>query len=485
MEEEDLEQGELEQGIVVSEQDLRILKALTENESFANDFISRFEKNIFMYDAKEFGEYILAYYRKYKKPPTKRIILESVKDASLREKFNDIYSSLEETSYSLQEIEYDLDKLKNRFIISKIQSVKANISEVSDLSEAKNAVKLLKSELKEIESVESNIKLFTRKSLADYIPDFKYIYNQKIIDKNYGRGILTHYSFLDHVKNGMSGSEMLIIGGETGAGKSMFLNNLAIQMWLQGADPDLSKVGHNVLYFSLEMPFEQCFRRTLARIANVPMYEMRDAKLSRHDFESVNKTFNFLQKYPYRFEIIDTPRGTSVDLIEKVFLEAKSSFNPEIVVVDYLGLLDDDEVGGEDWLKLGKIAGKLHEFARVYNVVVLTAVQLNRPAQKANKDPSDLVGIHRIGRSSNILHHANIGIQIETRGNQESLMSDLIYHIIKNRDGDQGKHFLIKNFRNASLRDPEVPYTPPVDLTPLEFGNEDITPLLSKYGWNK
>jgi replicative DNA helicase len=283
--------------------------------------------------------------------------------------------------------------------------------------------------------------------------------------------------------------EMMIIGGETGAGKSMLLNNIAIQMWMQKNTvftEDYMK-GCNVLYFSLEMPFEACFRRTMARVADVPMYGIRDASLYKSQLEAMNTSFDFIDKYPYQFEIVDIPRGVTVDQIEARFLEAKAKFNPDVVVVDYLGLLEDSDSEGDDWLKLGHIAGKLHELARYYNIVVLTAVQLNRPTTKVNKDSSDLIGIHRIGRSSLIMHHANIGIQIESR-KDESTYGDLKYHVIKNRDGETGCHSLVKNFKHASLKDPEVPFEPPRDdsgILPLDGISEDISTLLEKYKWSQ
>ena len=145
--------------------------------------------------------------------------------------------------------------------------------------------------------------------------------------------------------------------------------------------------------------------------------------------------------------------------------------------------MEDKDAIGDDWLKLGYIAGKLHEFARTYGVVICTAVQLNRPK---GKDTSDIIGLHRIGRSSLIMHHATVGIQIETRHGEEGF-DDMIYHIIKNRNGECGKHLLRKDFSCATLVDYE-PYRP--KISDSEFGsvnliNEDISVQLEKLGWAK
>lgn len=114
----------------------------------------------------------------------------------------------------------------------------------------------------------------------------------------------------------------------------------------------------------------------------------------------------------------------------------------------------DDDSKDDDWLKLGKIAGKVHELARVHNTIVLSAVQLNR-SKASSKDTEDRIGMHRIGRSALIMTHANIGIQIETRPNEKNY-PDMYYHLIKNRDGEQGKGKLIKNLSCGTLLDDEI-----------------------------
>ena len=47
----------------------------------------------------------------------------------------------------------------------------------------------------------------------------------------------------------------------------------------------------------------------------------------------------------------------------------------KIIVIDYLGLMEYSDKDMEDWLKLGKISELCHEFSRVHNVTVLSAVR--------------------------------------------------------------------------------------------------------------
>src|SRR5690606_14523738 len=112
-----------------------------------------------------------------------------------------------------------------------------------------------------------------------------------------------------------------------------------------------------------------------------------------------------------------------------------------------------------DWLKMGAIAASLHEFSRAYNIAMVTAVQLTDIKRgsktKGDQEEHQKVGVPRIGRSSHIMHNVSIGIQIESRLNENNL-PDMKYHVIKNRKGPLGTGHMIKNFDCASLYD--VPF---------------------------
>jgi hypothetical protein len=124
-----------------------------------------------------------------------------------------------------------------------------------------------------------------------------------------------------------------------------------------------------------------------------------------------------------------------------------------------MGLMESKAFAKEqDWLKLGAIAANLHEFARVYDCLVITAAQLTDLDRSSNSggakdaEKSKRIGMHRWGRSSLIMHHVNLAVQIETRSN-EKMYPDMRLHIVKNRKGPLADGALIKNLANASLVD--------------------------------
>lgn len=475
----------MDKELCLEEQDLRLLKTILAEATIASEFANTYDESIFMGDSKKFAKMVLSYVKAYKVPPTKRVMLDRCSDnVELLDEVSTIWDAVQEIDCAATEFKYDLDKIKNRFAQYKVTTLKTMLDDPPlDLTATLKAVQEQLDDVKRIQK--GRRQAYTQKTLKSYIPDFKQSYNDKFRNKDLGKGILTGYSYLDHIKNGMSPAEMMIILGSSGGGKSLMLSNMSVQMWMQKNTifSETFTKGYNILYFSLEMPYEACFRRTLARLADIPLYALRDSTLNKFQVEAMKHAIDFIERYPYEFEIVDIPRGVTPEQIEARIQEALTRYNPDVIAVDYLGLLEDPSVQGDDWLKLTQVAGKLHELARVYNNVMLTAAQLNVIDPSKNKK-EEKVGFHRIGRAKGIVNHANICIQIETRPD-ESTFSDLKYHIIKNRDGELGQHIMLKNLRNSSLLDSPFEAKSEEGVPDFENDVQDISELLTKYDWGK
>jgi replicative DNA helicase len=443
-----------------SELDLVVLKTLLNNKKHALDFASEGDPKIFSPDVWNFAQVILGYIKTYKDLPTLKVVVERLSKGNndkLVETIKNIWSEIDHVSHDDREYKHNLEKIKKRFAEKQIKSAQESLAKFDPSTmDISKAVKEMQQTVQTIKSL-NQVRAYDRKTLKEAIPIFKEEYNAKIENPNFDTGIKTGYSYLDHATDGLRPGELVLIGGESGGGKSMLLMNIAVQMWLQQNTLDTPEdsfgPGNSVLYFSLEMPFRPCLNRVLARLSGNPSKLIRNAKLDSDQAEKLKKSLRFIKKYPYEFEIVDIPRGATMEQLEIIFEEAKAHYDPKIIVIDYLGLMEYD--GGkemDDWLKLGKISEKIHEFARVHNRTVLSAVQLNRT--KGAKD-EDKIGLHRVGRSALILTNANIAIQIESRQNEKQY-PDMRYHIIKNRDGELGNGVLIKNLSCGTLLDSKV-----------------------------
>lgn len=440
--------------------DLVILKTITTNKKHGLDFANEFDQTkqqFFSADVWNFANLVVGYLRTYKELPTLRVLTEKLSKGNnekLIDNVKKVWESIEKIAYDTKEFKHDLEKMKKRFAEKQISSVQSALNKQTDGN--MDISKAMADMQKTVQSIKSlnQTKAYDRKTLKEAVPIFREEYNAKMEDPNFDQGIKCGYSYLDSVTDGMRPGELILFGGESGAGKSMLLMNVAIQLWLQGNTLDTEDgqfgPGNNVLYFSLEMPFKPCLNRVLSRMSGNPSKLIRNAKLNQEEADKLKKALKFIKRYPYEFEIVDIPRGATMESLELIYEDAKAHYDPKIIVIDYLGLMDYDGADMEDWLKLGKISEKIHEFARVHNCIVLSAVQLNRA--KGGKDTDDKIGLHRIGRSALIMQNANIAIQIETRANEKQY-PDMYYHVIKNRDGELGKGKLIKNLACGTLID--------------------------------
>jgi replicative DNA helicase len=443
--------------------DLVILKTLVTNKKHALDFVNECDVKLFGTEVFHFANLAVGYIRTYKELPTERVMVEKLQKGNnnnIIEHVKKVWAQLENTKHDDREYKHDLEKLKKRFAEKEISTLKANL--VKFEPGTMDIDKALKEMQKTTQSIKTlnQVKAYDRQTLKEAVPRFRDEYNAKMEDPHFDAGIKTGYSYFDTVTDGCRPGELILIGGESGAGKSMLLMNVAIQMWLQGNTMDMTQnfgPGNSVLYFSLEMPFKPCLNRVLSRLSGNPSKKIRNATLNVDEAEKLKKSLRFIKNYPYEFEIVDIPRGATMESMELIFEEAKANYDPKIVVIDYLGLMSYEGPEMEDWLKLGKIAEKVHEFARVHNLIVLSAIQLNRA--KGGKDTEDKIGLHRIGRSALIMQNANIGVQIETRPNEKSY-PDMKYHLIKNRDGELGQGKLIKNLAAGTLIDDKVDEDP-------------------------
>jgi replicative DNA helicase len=450
--------------------DLAVLKSIITNKKIGLDFANECDPKIFSPEVWNFANLVVNYLRTYKELPTLRVMTEKLSknnNDKFLESVKTVWTELDKIKVNDQEYKHDLEKIKHRFAEKQLMVTQETLSklEPGSIDVNKSVVELQKT-IQNIKSL-SQARAYERKTLKEAVQSFREEYNAKQENPAFDRGILTGYSYLDHVTDGFRPGELIMIGGESGGGKSMLLMNMALQIWMQNNTIDMNTFGpgYNILYLSLEMPFKPCFNRVLARLSNNPSKLIRNAKLNLEEADKLKKALRFISKYPYHFEIIDIPRGVTIETIELLYEEAKIHYNPDVVVIDYLGLMDYEGPEMDDWLKLGKISEKCHEFARVHNNVVLSALQLNRP--KGNKE-EDKIGLHRIGRSSLIMNNGNIGLQIETRPNEKSF-PDMKYHVIKNRDGELGSGVLIKDLACGTLIDQKVEEDP----TTFEMRDQD------------
>ena len=437
--------------------DLSILKVLTTNKKYAIDFANDCDSKLFSAEVWTFANLVVNYIKSYKEVPTLRVLTEKLSKGNnekLIEHVNKVWESVSQLPYDDKEYQHDLEKFKKRFAEKQISSVKDNLSKLEPGSiDVTKVIGDMQKTIQTIKGLNQN-KAYENRSIKDYLPIFVDKFNQKKENPDLEVGIKTKYSFFDYATNGVKPADFILIAGESGFGKSLFLNNIAIQTWMQDnkiSQRDNFTEGKNIVYFSLEMPYEDCFNRLISRLSGVPSRNIENAKISKEDFVKIKQALDFIKKYPYTFKIVDIADACADDL-ESILNNSEEKF--DVVFIDYLGIMNTNEKSEEaDWLKQGLISYEVRAIARKHKLPIFSAVQLNR--KSTGKDSSENIGLNRLARSGTIATHATHVIQIENRPQEEN-HPDFVWHMIKNRKGPKGKGVCFKNLACATLVDKEI-----------------------------
>ena len=185
---------------------------------------------------------------------------------------------------------------------------------------------------------------------------------------------LTGYDSLDLLLGGLQNSDLLILGGRPGMGKSALAVNIAQQAAQSGRPAGI---------FSLEMSREQLGLRLLAAAAGVSAHAIRTGLLSNAQDEAVHDALGALSDLP--FYIDDAPAQTLLALRGKARRQALSPAGLSLLVVDYLQLIQGE--GGrrsrqENRVQeISEISRGLKALARDLNLPLIVCSQLSRQVE--------------------------------------------------------------------------------------------------------
>lgn len=284
------------------------------------------------------------------------------------------------------------------------------------------------------------------------------------------KGVLTGFDSLDNLTNGFFGGELIVVAGFEGSGKSLVSMNWGINAWMGSNTIDTpadeyKDDGNNVLYVSLEMPRSNrgqpsssayLNKRMVSCIGRVPFSDLRKGRLETDDLKSFKKSCKFIKEYDSKKKmfVADMPRGVTVDDVEAKILEVQESMDIDMVVIDYIGLMKGAE-DEQDWKAQGDIAAGLHEVARIYDVPIITPVQMNRPNGNNHSLNNQKYNTTRLARASGISHNANMVFVIESRDNEHQYQ-DMPFQIVKMRDAEKGALQFVKDFSRMRIYDPSA-----------------------------
>lgn len=183
-------------------------------------------------------------------------------------------------------------------------------------------------------------------------------------------GLDTGFGELNKRTGGFHGGELIIIAGRPGMGKSTFAVNIAEYVSIH--------LGKTVAIFNLEMPRDQIVNRIICSQALVSNGKIRTGTLQPDDWEKIVDVADTIARAPM---YIDDSASITVSQIRAKCRRLKQINNLEMVVIDYLQLMQGSGRSENRQQEISEISRSLKVLAKELDIPVVALSQLKRESE--------------------------------------------------------------------------------------------------------
>lgn len=223
-------------------------------------------------------------------------------------------------------------------------------------------------------------------ALKDIIKDAFETIERLYEKKAHITGISTGYKGLDKLTSGLQNSDLIIIAGRPGMGKTSFALNIAENAAIDGSTP--------VAVFSLEMSKEQLVQRMLSSRAHVDLQKLRSGFLKDEDWGKLTTAVGALYEAPIYID--DTPAQTALELRAKA-RRWKEDLGLKLVVIDYLQLMRGRRSTDNREQEISEISRSLKAMAKELHIPVIALSQLSRMTERREGNRPQLSDLRESG----------------------------------------------------------------------------------------
>ncbi len=202
-------------------------------------------------------------------------------------------------------------------------------------------------------------------------------------------GLATGLTDLDNRMGGLQPSDLIILAGRPGMGKTALATNVAYNVAKAWAgelrtDGHMATVNGGIVgFFSLEMSAEQLATRIISEQTGIPSNKIRRGGIDESDFEKIKDVSIELQNLPF---YVDETGGLSIGQLAARARRLKRQRGLDLLVIDYLQLLQGSSRRANDSRvqEITEITTRLKALAKELNIPILALSQLSR--QVENRD---------------------------------------------------------------------------------------------------
>ena len=189
-------------------------------------------------------------------------------------------------------------------------------------------------------------------------------------------GVPTGFTKLDEKLGGFQKSDLLILAGRPGMGKTALATNIAVNAARKKLNDTTE--GGTVAFFSLEMSAEQLATRIISEVAEIPLWEIRKGRVQNRDFEKLIDAVTLLENLPLYID--DSPGLSIAQVTARARRMKRDKTGLDLIVIDYLQLLEGSGLKRNEnrVQEVTEITKGLKNLAKELNIPVLALAQLSR-----------------------------------------------------------------------------------------------------------
>jgi replicative DNA helicase len=215
-------------------------------------------------------------------------------------------------------------------------------------------------------------------------------------------GIATGLRDLDHRMGGLQPSDLIIIAGRPGMGKTSLATNIAYNIAAayepaQQADGSVKAANGGVVgFFSLEMSSEQLATRIISEQTEIPSSKIRRGDLTEADF---GKLVAYTQENHKRPLYIDQTGGISIAQLAARARRLKRQRGLDLMVIDYIQLMQGSSAKSSQnrVQEITEITTGLKALGKELAVPIIALSQLSRQVESRDDKHPQLSDLRESG----------------------------------------------------------------------------------------
>lgn len=197
-------------------------------------------------------------------------------------------------------------------------------------------------------------------------------------------GTPTGLSELDKHTFGYKPGDLIILGAQTGHGKTAFALNTAKAICLENKKP--------LLYINTEMSRAQLVYRWGGMLSGIPTHRLRTGSMTN---EEKNQVITFYKNFAQSGFLSSYMPNLTTNKVELLGRSAKLQYGIEILILDYVGRMDKYNPKWQEWQMLEQIVKSQKILAQNLDIACMILVQLNEDGSlqgaKRMKNECDLM----------------------------------------------------------------------------------------------